>query len=226
MRPFFPFYGSKWNIARHYPPPQKSLVIEPFAGSAAYSVFYDCSCVRLVDVDPIIVGVWDYLIHVTPSEILSLPDLPNEGDGVEGIAVPQEAKWLIGFWLNPGSSQPKRSRTALASRTDRGQLYWGPRVKNRVAAQLHLIRGWTVRLGQYHQARGFNATWFVDPPYEDKGKHYRMRFADHTALGQWCVRRLGQCIVCEGAGATWLPFTPLGSFKTLRGRASETVWIR
>jgi hypothetical protein len=65
MRPMFPYYGSKWNIARHYPPPGEGLVVEPFAGGAGYASFYGARRALLIDKDPIIAGLWRYLIGVS-----------------------------------------------------------------------------------------------------------------------------------------------------------------
>lgn len=225
MRPFFPYYGSKWNIARHYPQPARAVVVEPFAGSAAYATFYNARRVELLDVDPIIAGVWSYLIGATADEIAALPEMPEAGDSVDNYTLPQEAKWLIGFWLNRGSAQPKKTRTAYSTRTDRAQLNWGSRAKERICAQLPGIAEWTVREASYSEARADDATWFIDPPYGDKGKFYRCRFSDYAALGEWCRNLPGQVIACEGADATWLPFQPLGNFKTSLGRAAEAVWL-
>ena len=54
------------------------------------------------------------------------------------------------------------------------------------------------------------ASWFVDPPYQNQGKHYHYgpENVDFAMLGNWCRTRLGQVIVCENEGADWLPFTP------------------
>jgi hypothetical protein len=225
MRPFFPYYGSKWNLSRYYPAPTRELVIEPFAGSAGYSTFYGVEKALLIDSDPIIVGVWDYLMNVSPDEILALPELPNAGDNVDDLTVPQEAKWLIGFWLNRGSATPKRTRTAYSTRSDKAQLTWGARAKNRIASQLGGIRNWEVRQGDYTEAPFVEATWLIDPPYVDKGKYYRHSFDDFDALAGWAMSREGQSIVCEGAGADWLPFQPLGNFKTSSGSSPEVVFL-
>ena len=69
MRPFFSFFGSKWRVANYYPAPKHTIIIEPFAGSAGYSLRYPNHQVRLYDADPIICGVWDYLIHVSPEKV-------------------------------------------------------------------------------------------------------------------------------------------------------------
>jgi hypothetical protein len=224
MRPFFPYYGSTWNRARYLPAPCHPLVRECFAGSAGYSLFYDCPRVELIDKDPLIAGLWSYLLRVRPAEILALPELPEVGDSVDNYAIPQEAKWLIGFWLNRGSAQPKKSRTAYSARTDKAQLNWGASAKTRIAAQLSGIAGWTIRNGDYDAGPVDECTWLIDPPYIDKGKFYRQKFSDYPALASWCRALPGQIIVLEGAGAEWLPFIPMGRFKTSRGKSEERVW--
>jgi hypothetical protein len=226
LRPFFPYYGSKWNIARYYPRPTSALVVEPFAGAAGYATFYGCPRVMLYDADPIVAGVWRYLLGVSAAEIMALPEMPEVGDSVDNYALPQEAKWLIGFWLNRGSATPKKSRTAYSARTDKAQLNWGARAKERIARQLPEIAGWSIANASYEDAPDVEATWFVDPPYGDKGRYYRVPFNDFVGLGSWCMARRGQLIACEGAGATWLPFVPIGSFKTSLGRAAEVVFTR
>lgn len=224
-RPFFPYYGSKWNIARHYPEPRHGVVVEPFAGSAGYALFYGARKAILIDADPIIAGVWDFIIHARPNDILGLPDLPDVGDSVDNYAIPQEAKWLIGFWLNRGSATPKKSRTAYSARSDRAQLNWSPRAKERIAGQLNLISEWEIKNGSYDTAPNIDATWFVDPPYGDKGRYYRVGFSEFEALGSWCHSRKGMVIACDAPGATWLPFEPLGSFKSSKGRAEEVACV-
>lgn len=225
MRPFFPYYGSMWNRARYFPAPQHDIVKEPFAGSAGYSLFYDCRRVDLFDRDPIICGVWDYLLSASPDEIMALPNMPEVGDSVDNYALPQEAKWLIGFWLNRGSSQPKKSRTAFGARRDRAQLLWGRKAKERIVGQIPIIEeGWTITEGSYERAGDEEATWLIDPPYAEKGRFYRFSEVDYGALAEWARARTGLVMVCEQAGADWLPFEPLGSFKSTRGRTDEVIF--
>lgn len=222
LKPLFPFYGSKWRDAKRYAPPQ-GTVIEPFAGSAGYSVYWGAPVVKLYDVDPIIVGVWDYLIRVSPAEILALPDL-EVGQSVDDFNLPQEVKWLIGFWLNRGSAQPKKTKTAFSDRTERAQLVWSQRARERIAEQLPGIRGWTIEQRSFEVVANQDATWFIDPPYVDKGRYYRFKDVDYVTLARWSRGRLGQVFVCEQQGATWLPFEPLAVIKSTKGTSAEAVY--
>lgn len=218
MKPLFPFFGAKWRSARLYPEPTHGVVVEPFAGSAGYSTFHAPEKVLLLDVDPIIVAVWQYLIRVTPSEIRALPDLAP-GQSVDSLALPQEARWLIGFWLNSGSAQPKKKISSWGGR-------WNARTRERIAVDIEGVRRWEIRQGNYETAPRITATWFVDPPYVDKGKYYRFRSVDYPALGAWIRDISGLVIVCEQAGASWLPFAHLGDVRSTLGTSDEVVFVR
>lgn len=237
LRPFFGFYGSKWRTARRYSPPAHSTIYEPFAGSAGYSLRYPDRQVHLGDVDEYVVGVWQYLLTASPAELLALPDLAI-GQSTDTLRVPQEARWLIGFWINTAPEAPRKTLGEYARRPAESwaklarsprPLFWGPRVRERLARQVESIRHWTINQRDYRDSPTETATWFVDPPYVTAGKHYRCRIDDYTALASWARSRPGQVIVCEGANAEWLPFAPLGEFKSHPARtgsayALEQVW--
>lgn len=226
MKPLFPYYGSKWRDARRYGAPSGDLVIEPFAGSAGYSTFYAPRRVHLFDLDQHIVGVWRYLIRTPAAEILALPDL-EVGQNIDSLKLPQEARWLIGFWLNRGSAQPKKTKTAYSARTERQQLVWSQRARERIASEIDGVRHWTITQGDYRKAPiDSAATYYVDPPYADKGRYYRHNASaiDFVELGAWCRSLPGRVMVCEQAGAEWLPFRPLASIKSTKGRSEEVIW--
>jgi site-specific DNA-adenine methylase len=71
----FSYYGSKSKIVDYYPPPKHKRIIEPFAGSARYSLKYWQNDVLLVDKYPVIVEVWNYLKNASEQDILKLPRL-------------------------------------------------------------------------------------------------------------------------------------------------------
>jgi hypothetical protein len=241
LKPFFTFYGGKWRAAPFYDKPEHKTIVEPFAGSAGYSVRYPWHDVILVERDPNIATTWRYLLRVKSSEILSLPDV-RSGETTDDLAgVPQEARLLIGWWLNGGSAQPKKSPGKWARmQTDNGgpgwttgggQLNWGPRVRERIASQLDAIRHWRVIEGEHTMAPDVEATWFIDPPYVKAGKHYRFgsKTLDYPALAAWCRRRFGQVLVCENEGATWLPFRPWRCIKSSNNAegaqvSKEAIW--
>lgn len=231
LRPFFGYYGGKWRDApRHYPPPAHGTIVEPFAGSAGYSLRYPNRNVILVERDEIIASIWRYLIKVREREILRIPDVSPYGS-VDDLKCCQEARLLVGFWLNRGVERPRRTPSKWMREGERPGSFWGPKVRDRIARQLTRIRHWRIVQGNYSSV-GFRgaATWFVDPPYQNAGQHYHHGAAslDYSQLGDWCRRRRGQVIVCENEGADWLPFVSLAKVKTTRRgqRSGEVVWMR
>lgn len=229
LRPFFSYFGGKWRMAPLFPEPKHGTIVEPFAGGAGYSLRYSDRKVVLADRDPIIAEVWRYLIRVYPDEVLALPDLAD-GQTVDDLNVCQEAKWLIGFWLNRASTSPRRQPSAWARSGVRPNLFWGQMARRRIATQLNSIRHWKVYNCSFEEVPVFGAaTWFIDPPYQVAGKAYRFgaRAIDFDALGAWCRTRHGQVMVCENEGAKWLPFKFLANAKTQRtgtGKRSAEVW--
>ena len=73
MRPMMSYFGGKWQLARYYLPPQRDIVVEPFAGGAGYSLYYEPKNVILVEKDTTICGVWDFIKSASRADILSLP---------------------------------------------------------------------------------------------------------------------------------------------------------
>lgn len=228
LAPFWRYYGGKNRATPLYPPPEHDIIVEPFAGAAGYACRYHDRRVVLVDKSPIIAGIWRYLIATPANEIMSLPDLP-EGGTVDDLQVCQEARWLIGFWLNGGSVTPGRSASRWArthGQAAHNWAGWGYRPRQRIAAQVDRIRHWRVIEGDYWDAPDANATWFVDPPYNNgAGRRYPHQPDDFDRLGRWCCDRQGLTIVCENVGANWLPFQPLADIKARRGASAEVVWI-
>lgn len=229
MRTFFNYFGGKYRAAPKYPYPRRSTIVEPFAGAAGYSLRYFNRTVLLYDIDPVIAGLWDYLIHVSESEINSLP---IEVAHVDELKVCQEAKWLIGFWLNPGSTAPRKQPSKWARHPLPGRLntYWGKGVRERIRSQIGNIRHWKVFNKPYWECPEVKATWFVDPPYHQSGVGYVYHDINYAHLGSWCKDQIGQVIVCEQEGATWLPFVQFAHIKALDGSrgkkvSSEVIWV-
>uniref|UniRef100_A0A6M3KQB7 Putative methyltransferase n=1 Tax=viral metagenome TaxID=1070528 RepID=A0A6M3KQB7_9ZZZZ len=229
--PFFNYYGGKWRAAPRYPDPNHGTIVEPFAGAAGYSTRHAGHRIILCDANEVIAGIWSYLIRATPAEIRALPDVPRSGT-VDDLRVPQEVRWLIGFWLNNGSASPARSPSSWARKYgeikgERSQ-FWGPWVKSRLAKQVPLIRHWRVIHGSYADLDvPGDATWFIDPPYQVAGVHYPCgaRGIDYGNLADWCRARRGQVVVCEQAGATWLPFQPHVDICNTHNKLSrEVIW--
>jgi len=216
----FYYYGRKQKIFDKYPEPEFDLIIEPFSGSAAYSMNYYKKDVILIEKDVRIAKLWQYLIDVEPDEILSLPiidkgiSLNNE----EYDYLTDNQKSLIGFFLNPGSSQPKKSPGKFCAWTEKNRL--------KVSEDVMKVKHWKIINSDYKDIENLEATWFVDPPYQLQGKWYKHsnKFIDYNELGDWCLDRNGQTIVCENMGADWLPFEELIKLRGQKNTNMEAIW--
>lgn len=234
MKPFWSYYGGKWRIARHYPAPRYPLVIEPFAGAAGYSTWWEPKRVGLLDLNPKVASVWQYLTSSSAGDILALP-MVDVGQALDTLDVLEGARNLIGFSLNPGSAHPRKTRTEGwrgADITGQHKMNsWTPAFRARVAEQVSALSGWFCEQGHYRDLPDIEATWFIDAPYQGcAGTNYPCPQIDYGDLAEWCMSRRGQVIVCESQTAVWLPFTPLGTFKANGspgrcGRSPEAVWV-
>jgi hypothetical protein len=201
-----------------YPAPKHDKIIEPFAGSAAYSL---CGNnwekeVELYDTYPVVIGVWNYLKKASAKDIESLPAIGPGDSLIDHTYLSDEERHLIGFCINPGSSVPKLKAT--------GFTRWQT-AKKYILTNLHKIKHWKINHADYSTAPDVKATWFIDPPYQKSGKYYVKTKLDYEILSQWVGSRKGQLIVCENEGADWLNFEPLTTTKnTGYKRSREVLW--
>lgn len=231
LKPFWRYYGGKYRAAPRYPTPQYGTIVEPFAGAAGYAMRYPHLQIVLVEKYPVIAEIWRYLIGVSDAEIRRIPLDPQSVDDLPGW-VPAPAKNLIGWWFNNATTAP--CKTLSAGRLKLAQMGrklegWTIATRERVASQLQYIRHWRIIEGDFTEAPDVEATWFIDPPYNNKaGREYVLGSGDidYSVLGRWCQNRQGQVIVCENEGATWLPFLPFAVLKPgVNGKGSrEVIW--
>jgi site-specific DNA-adenine methylase len=213
MKPIMKYYGGKWRTARHYPAPRYQIVIEPFAGGAGYSLYYEPKSCVLNDANMLVAQIWDTVLRV-PDLIHDLPDVVNGYSPAENLA-----RANYGLWHG---QKPLPRPTSLSS--------W-PRKRAELWQQgLELARkDWSAICTDYRDLADVEATWFIDPPYQGNtaaSSAYRGDI-DYAELAEWCKTRRGQIIVCEQEGADWLPFRPLGAnTSTCRSRRGkkEMIW--
>lgn len=207
----FYYFGRKGRLAQCYPTPEFPLVIEPFAGSMAFTLHYKPAEAIGIEVDPMVCWAWADVTCLTPAEILAIEE-PALGTRVDD-------RWMM---MAAGSHGTARAKSYLwtdrMSRDLRKQKRFAARHVDYAVA--HIDYRW----GDYREAPDVEATWFIDPPYQRVRRGYRSDL-DYTELAEWVRSRRGQVIVCEQAGADWLPFEPL---RVIRGTTNkvttEMVW--
>ncbi len=218
----FSYYGSKSKIVDYYPPPKHKQIIEPFAGSARYSLKYWQNDVLLVDKYEEVIKVWHYLQNANEKDILGLPQM-KAGMELDKMNLSDGERLLLGFFAGQGSLEPRNKVSPMAEHS----FNTTPNRYKNIAKNLKKIRHWKIKQGSYDEIENEEATWFIDPPYMFGGEHYKKNSNDlnFTELAGWCKSRFGQVIVCENTKADWLPFKPM---KRLQGVSNtfttEAIW--
>jgi len=217
----FSYYGSKSKIVDYYPPPKHKRIIEPFAGSARYSLKYLQNDILLVDKYPLIIDVWHYLQQATVKDIKGLPEL-KEGDNINNYNITEQERNLLKFCIVQGSASGQNTPSSqYCLRNIHKQNI------NRIVANLHKIKHWKIIHGSYEDLENEEATWFVDPPYMFGGEYYKEsnKNINFQTLAEWCKNRNGQTIVCENTKANWLDFKPLRQIQGARNtKTVEAIW--
>jgi site-specific DNA-adenine methylase len=211
------YYGSKSKIVDYYPPPKYTKIIEPFAGSAKYSLKYWWNDVLLIDKYKIIIDIWKYLQNSSKKDILSLPKM-KKGDTVSNYNLSEVEKNFLGFLITRGVESPRKNVSSFV-------VDIKPKLIS-IANNIHKIKHWRVKLLDYTDIINQSATWFIDPPYQFGGEYYieSSKKINYNNLADWCKSRKGQVIVCENSKATWLPFKKMISMNGSKHNSIESIW--
>jgi len=215
----FYYYGRKKQIAKHYPEPTYDTIIEPFAGSAAYSL-YGVNWKRnviLVEKDVRVAGIWQWLIEeATPDKIMALPTLKVGDRSSEFLHI-----------VHAATKQAFKYKTIKVTPVLERNWEISKRV---MAANVHKIKHWQLIAGEYTLSPDIEATWFIDPPYQScpgDGYAHGSDAIDYKKLAHWIMKLKGQVICCEGEFGDYLPFRPLLRLYGVAGKPSnEMIFYR
>ena len=212
------YYGSKSKIVDLYPRPKHEKIIEPFAGSARYSLKYWDRDITLIDKYDVVTKTWKWLQLCSPNDILSLPKM-TIGESLDDYNLSDEEKIFMGFVVQQGTTGLRKTVSSFAVDNMFVQL------KN-VASQLYKIKHWEIVNGCHLDLNNETATWFIDPPYQNGGHEYKYsnKEIDFKNLADWCKSRMGQIIVCENTKADWLPFKAMARMRGSVFTTTEAIW--
>lgn len=228
-RSVFSYYGGKSRLAPLYPAPTHDMIIEPFAGGAAYSLLYHERDVLINDFDYKTFMMWAFMQHPNAGDLIEtlVPNTVERGARVADMLpadAPKGLLWILQAAANQGTQGHRGARDVI---TPWGVRDWH-RVKPRLLYWLPRIAHWRIHNGNYDTIAPWRATWFIDPPYNNAaGRCYRAGAdgINFDALATWCRSQHGQIIVCENDGADWLPFQQLSAGRGLTKRVgAEVIW--
>ena len=214
----FSYYGSKSKIVDYYPPPKYGKIIEPFAGSARYSLKYWDRDVTIVDKYDVVIDVWRFLQASSEKDILQFLNL-NLTYRLSDIVEKGTIEWkFLGFLTQAGQGKPSDTRTMMSN--------FEEDIK-RISKEVFKIKKWNILLSDYMELPNDEQTWFIDPPYQFGGEHqyrHNNKKIDFAKLAEWCKSRNGHTIVCENTKADWLPFKPMVDMKGTMYKTTEAIW--
>lgn len=224
----FYYYGAKNLLARYYQPPEFNVIIEPFAGSAAYSCYHllrneNLNCI-LCDKNEDVAEAWDFVLKCSERDILDFP-------------TPEIGEYAYDFLIKTCSASNASSKCVKMKYTERVDRVF--QIQKRRILKFFPIRE-RIKFfhGDYSSVENQQATWFIDPPYQilskntsvfqngdGYAKNCNASTLDFNQLGEFCLSRMGQLIVCEKEGANWLPFQEFKRNKTsLNKNYNEVVF--
>jgi site-specific DNA-adenine methylase len=192
----FYYYGRKERIFNKYPKPKHDTIIEPFAGSAAYSMNYYERDVILVEKDEKIASLWQYLINVTPDEIMSLP-MVEKGESLNS----DKFSYL-------SDVQTEKNKIKLSKDVEKVK-HWQI-IHGDYTSTQDLTATW----------------YIDPPYQGNGGQYYRFgnKGFDYESLREWILNRKGQIIVCENTEATWMDFKPLVEIQGQKKKTTEVIF--
>ena len=224
--PLFKHFGSKWLSSKRLPPPEYDNIVEPFAGSAGYSLRHHTRQVLICESDPHLYSLWVWLVcYATETDIREMPINVPEGTDIRTLGLGEGQALLLKHWqrtnnvgncwtISPWGSLP-------------GQ--WTANTRARVAEEIGAVKHWDVARDGLEIIRICTkaVTWFVDPPYQ-YNYQYKQPPIDYALLAARLRDARGQKIVCEavcpktGKVPDWLPFVPWAERVTSRRKANQS----
>lgn len=229
--PLFKLFGSKWSASKYYPTPEYDTIVEPFAGSAGYSLRHYQKSVRIAESNTHVYNLWNWLINdAKEDDIRSIPLNIPEGTDIRELGMTDGQNLLLKNWQRTNNVGNCWTISPWGNKP--GQ--WTENTRSRVAEQSQCIKHWNVYKNSSEVFDNTENTWFVDPPYL-YNYNYKTT-VDFESLGKTCNSLLGQVIVCEATCPKtqqvpgWLPFKPFRRTVTSRRKANnnhhsnELIW--
>jgi hypothetical protein len=219
------YFGGKFKLAKEYPVPRYDLIIEPFSGTAQYSLRYYDRNIILIDKYLEIIKLWKWLQSCSKKDILSLPHIELDKTLDDYSWDCEESRTLVGFLISAGDGRP-RNKPSLWRAKDHPRSQETKKIE--IANSLYKIKHWELICGEYNCIDNVEATWFIDPPYQSSGYQYKYgsKLIDYNILGKWCKERSGQVIVCENDKANWLEFNDLTHLYGIKYKTKERLWYK
>lgn len=233
LNPLFKWFGSKWSSAKRYVQPlEGSLIIEPFAGGAGYSLNHSEHDVIIWDENTQLQELWSWLINdAKQRDVLDIPINLPVGTDILSLGLSRGQSLLLKHWQRTNTQGKCFTISPWGNKP--GQ--WTANTRARIAEEIEGIKHWKFQKPSWTET----ATWFIDPPYLYNYRYGYNDF-DHAELAR-AIQTLPNdslVIACEatckktGQIPDYLPFVENHKQVTSRRKATnshhsnELVYVR
>lgn len=221
--PLFKCFGSKWTSSKLLPPPTGKIIVEPFAGSAGYSMRHCEHEVVLYEANLHLRTLWKWLIEdASEQAVREVPINIPQGTDIRTLGLSNGQALLLKNW------QRTNNIGNLWTTSSWGHLpgQWTANTRARVAEEVALVKHWSISaevdgLSAFTLHKGQKFTFMIDPPYQYNYK-YSSEPLDYSLLGYLVQGVEGQVLALEGlctktgAMPEYLPFEHFATQVTSR----------
>ena len=224
--PLFKWFGSKWNTSKYYPEPEFDEILEPFAGSAGYSLNHSNKQVTLYDSNKNIWALWEWLINFASYNPVAIREIPiniPEGTDIRELGLTTGQELLLKHWQRTNNVGNCWTISPWGNKP--GQ--WTANTKARVAEEVECIRHWKIAIAPIEYIHDY-VTYFIDPPYQFNYQYGCKNF-NWIRLGKLVrtIPKTSQVICCEARCPDtnripdWAPFQDFRKVVTSRRKVNQ-----
>lgn len=198
--PLFKCFGSKWTSARLLPKPTGEVIVEPFAGSAGYSLRHPHLDVVLYESSAHLRTLWKWIIEeASETDVRDIPLGLAPGTDIRTLGLSEGQALLLKNW------QRTNNVGDLWKTSVWGHLpgQWTANTRARVSEEIAIVKHWKMSdeedgISAFDLHKGRKFTFMIDPPYQYNFK-YLSAAMDYPLLAYLAQGVEGQVLALEGA---------------------------
>ena len=203
-------------LCGHYPVPRHIKIVELFAGGACYALrYYMYDCI-LVEKNKLVVAAWRFIQNPKLNQLKKIPEHIEQGTKISDFGkVDPGFEFILRSAANVGTAGQNKKMETI---TKIGAVHFHKNTVKKVLYWTDKIKHWKIFHGSYDDFNFGEATYFIDPPYQNKaGKLYKFGAdtIDYDNLLKFIRTIDGQIIITENSKSKWIESFPKHNLHNL-----------